>query len=68
MEKTGQNRTINRYKWPAAELEDKLADDSTHNAQVFGAITDRLKVRKTIPAFHPMFLRKFWKLVHKFSR
>ena len=50
---SGQNRTINRYKWDVGELNEKLDLDSTHHAKVFKSLTELLGVRSKQPAFHP---------------
>jgi sucrose phosphorylase len=50
---TGRARSINRRRWPAAELEALLADPATPAARTLTALTALLKVRAGQPAFHP---------------
>ena len=50
---TNQNRSINRHKWDYADLQDRLADLSTHNAQVFAGLKELIHIRRKQPAFHP---------------
>lgn len=53
VEKTGHNRTINRYKWDLATLEDALADPTTYHARVLAELTQLIKIRRQQTAFHP---------------
>ncbi|CAM3788864.1 MULTISPECIES: alpha-amylase family glycosyl hydrolase [Pseudoalteromonas] len=50
---TQHNRSVNRHRWQEADLLNKLADTSSHYAQVFENIRKLLKVRIKQPAFHP---------------
>lgn len=50
---TGQNRTINRQKLPAAELEQALASPDTLRYAVFTRYRRLLAARAASPAFHP---------------
>ncbi len=51
--RTGRSRTINRFQWPAAELEAALADDERHHKAVFAEMKRRIEIRRAQPAFHP---------------
>lgn len=53
VEKTGQNRTINRRKWKHAELEELLDDESSASSEIFAWYTRALRTRSACPAFHP---------------
>jgi len=53
VEKTGRARSINRYKWNEAELENRLMDSGSTAAQVLKAYTHRLKIRSQNKVFHP---------------
>jgi sucrose phosphorylase len=53
LERTGQNRAINRHQWQLEELEAALADPTTEHAQVFGEIMNLLSIRQRQAAFHP---------------
>ncbi|MBU1694926.1 MAG: sugar phosphorylase [Verrucomicrobia bacterium] len=50
---TGRARSINRHKWPLAELEDQLAKPDLPGARVFQRMTDLLRERAAHAAFHP---------------
>ena len=50
---TGQNRTINRYKWNEDDISKQISDEKNDRAKVFKGITDLLKIRTKQPAFHP---------------
>lgn len=50
---TGQNRSINRKKWPASELEERLQDTESDSAVILKELTTRLHLRRTLPEFHP---------------
>ena len=52
-EKTGQNRSLNRKQWQAAEVDAGLADMSSPMARIFHELTRRLHIRKQQKAFHP---------------
>lgn len=52
-EKTGQNRSLNRKQWQAAEVDAGLADMSSPMARIFNELTRRLHIRKQQKAFHP---------------
>ena len=49
----GMNRAINRHRWDYPELKARLADPDTDQAQVLGALSERLRIRAKQPAFHP---------------
>lgn len=53
VEKTGHNRTINRYKWDLKTLESALADPTSPHAKVLKELTRRIKIRRQQTAFHP---------------
>lgn len=50
---TGQNRTINRYKWQADDLNDALEDNHNIHGQIFQKMKELLAVRIKQPGFHP---------------
>ena len=50
---TGQNRTINRYRWDADDILSKIADEKNDRSKVFNAMKRLLKIRTKQPAFHP---------------
>ncbi|MCG7629896.1 alpha-amylase family glycosyl hydrolase [Epibacterium sp. MM17-32] len=49
----GMNRAVNRHRWDYPELTRRLADPETDQAQVFSALSSRLKIRAEQAAFHP---------------
>lgn len=53
LERLGQNRAINRHNWIQEELEDVLADESSHHAELFQKLSNLIQIRKRQPAFHP---------------
>ncbi|MEM6839427.1 MAG: sugar phosphorylase [Cyanobacteria bacterium P01_C01_bin.120] len=53
VEETGQNRTINRYKWDIAALEAALSDPETPHAKVLTELSRLIKIRRRQRAFHP---------------
>jgi sucrose phosphorylase len=53
VERTGQNRTINRRKFEADELRRILDDEDSAQRLVFDGYLRLLSVRTTQPAFHP---------------
>ncbi len=53
VEKTGQNRAINRHRWDYETLRGLLNDPETVNAQVMNGLRERLRIRCAQPAFHP---------------
>ncbi|MBE9139116.1 alpha-glucosidase C-terminal domain-containing protein [Nodosilinea sp. LEGE 07088] len=53
VEKTGHNRTINRYKWDLEALETALADPTTSHAKVLNELKRLIKIRRQQTAFHP---------------
>lgn len=54
VEQTKQNRTINREKLQAKEIERELADPGSRRAQVYTRYARMLRARSALPAFHPM--------------
>ncbi|MGD9919459.1 MAG: sugar phosphorylase [Paenirhodobacter sp.] len=53
VEKRGMNRAINRHRWNYPELQAALADPASDQAQVFGEMGRRLRLRARQPGFHP---------------
>ncbi|MFK7911922.1 MAG: alpha-glucosidase C-terminal domain-containing protein, partial [Akkermansiaceae bacterium] len=53
MAKSGQARSINRYKWDRENLEQTLADDELHHRPLFDELRRRISIRKKQAAFHP---------------
>ncbi|ABV93566.1 putative sucrose phosphorylase [Dinoroseobacter shibae DFL 12 = DSM 16493] len=49
----GMNRAINRHNWDYPHLKALLHDPDTVQAQVLGALSDRLRLRARQSAFHP---------------
>lgn len=49
----GQNRTINRRKWPRPDLAALIDDEATHHHRIFTRYTQMLRRRRDHPAFHP---------------
>jgi sucrose phosphorylase len=49
----GMNRAINRHNWHYPDLNALLDDPDTPQARVLAALSDRLRIRKAQPAFHP---------------
>lgn len=49
----GMNRAINRHRWDYSDLQEKLADPGSDQAQVLAAMSDRLRLRSKQAAFHP---------------
>lgn len=52
VEKTKNNRTINRRKWKWDELQELLNSASPQN-QIFNSLKKLISIRKKQPAFHP---------------
>lgn len=53
VERTGQNRSINRHIWEEDELNAALADDKGQHRHVFDELRKLLEIRREQPAFHP---------------
>lgn len=53
VEETGRNRTVNRKKWKAEELEKVLGQKSEQPVRVFEWYARTLRRRAACPAFHP---------------
>jgi len=53
VEKTGINRSINRYKWDYEALKEALDDPTTPHAQVLTELKRLIKIRRQQTAFHP---------------
>ena len=49
----GINRAINRHQWDYAELQARLAEPESDQAQVLAELQRRLRLRARQPAFHP---------------
>lgn len=52
LQRTGQNRAINRHNWNRNLLEQQLDNGSEHQ-KTFEALTGLIKIRKANPCFHP---------------
>ena len=52
-EETGRARSLNRHQWSEEELEAKLSDDVSVNAQVLTALRQQIQIRQRQSAFHP---------------
>lgn len=50
---TGHFRAINRHQWDYSELEQLLADETTHHHRVFNGIKRMIAIRAKQKAFHP---------------
>ncbi|WP_062065625.1 alpha-amylase family glycosyl hydrolase [Cellvibrio sp. OA-2007] len=53
IEHSGQNRTINRFKWELDALRNKLDDEASHHHKVFAEQRRLLAIRCKQSAFHP---------------
>jgi len=53
VEITGRTRSINRKKWQLDELSAQLESKHTPNHEVFYALKEMMKIRKTEVCFHP---------------
>lgn len=53
VELSGNNRTINRYKWNLNNLRGKLENTETHHSIIFSGMKRLLAIRCAQPAFHP---------------
>ncbi|MBU2992199.1 sugar phosphorylase [Octadecabacter sp. 1_MG-2023] len=53
VEHRGMNRAINRHRWDYPTLNNLLDDPKTEQSRVLKALSDRLRIRKNQPAFHP---------------
>jgi len=53
LEQTGRNRSINRRKWKAQEIDHQFADPESEPSQVLRALRGMLLFRRAQPAFHP---------------
>ncbi|MGD9418089.1 MAG: alpha-amylase family glycosyl hydrolase [Verrucomicrobiota bacterium JB025] len=51
--RTGRNRSINRRKWKASELDEALQDEGKPHGRVFAEMKRRIKIRTAQAAFHP---------------
>jgi len=51
--RSGRARTINRFQWPADELQAALGDDQRHHKQVFDEMKRLIAIRRKQDAFHP---------------
>lgn len=57
IEHTGQNRTINRYKWPRDTLQSQLNNQHSQHTMVMNALKKLINIRRSQPAFHPNALQ-----------
>jgi len=53
VERTGQNRTINRKRWDYPELREQLDNPTTIHARVLAAMKARIRIRARQTGFHP---------------
>ena len=53
VERTGQNRAINRSKLALDEVSSRLDDPSTEEARIFSRLSEWMRIRARHPAFHP---------------
>ena len=53
LERTGQNRGINRHEWDYKELQTELADPESQHARVSGLLKKLVHLRQQQRAFHP---------------
>lgn len=53
VEHRGMNRAINRHRWDYPELNARLDDPTTTQAQVLAVLSKRLRIRAKQSAFHP---------------
>jgi sucrose phosphorylase len=53
LERTDQNRSINRHEWQYDELVALLNDDDNHHKQVYEKISQLIQLRRAQKAFHP---------------
>lgn len=53
LERTGQNRSINRHQWDYESLKTELADEGSQHNQVYTKLTELIGIRKQQAAFHP---------------
>jgi glycosidase len=53
VERSGQNRSINRHKWESSELESLLAEPGTAQSRIFRKLSQWIQTRNQHPAFHP---------------
>ncbi|MEO2018787.1 MAG: alpha-amylase, partial [Fuerstiella sp.] len=53
VERSGQNRSINRHTWDYTDLQGVLNDDLSDHNLVFHELIRRLNIRRRQPAFHP---------------
>ncbi|CUH66684.1 Sucrose phosphorylase [Thalassovita gelatinovora] len=53
VEKSGQNRAINRHRWDYADLNARLDDPESTQSRVLHELLRRMSVRRRQKAFHP---------------
>lgn len=53
LEKTGENRSINRHQWDFSTLKLELADGKSQHSRVYDQLTELINIRKQQAAFHP---------------
>jgi sucrose phosphorylase len=53
LERTGQNRGINRHEWDYRQLQTELADPESQHARVSGLLKKLVHLRQQQRAFHP---------------
>ena len=53
VERRGMNRAINRHRWHYPDLLEKLADPGSSQSCIMRGLSERLRIRRRQPAFHP---------------
>ncbi len=53
VERTDRTRTINRHRWCYEDLQEKLDNPASVNAQVFSELSRLMRLRRAQPALHP---------------
>lgn len=53
LERTEQNRSINRHQWDYEKLKVELTDEHSPHHQVYSQLTELISIRKKQSAFHP---------------
>lgn len=53
VKKSGVNRAINRHRWHYPTLNELLDDPESIQARVFEGVSERIRIRRRQPAFHP---------------
>ncbi|WP_152498119.1 sugar phosphorylase [Roseovarius sp. THAF8] len=53
VDRRGMNRAINRHRWHYPDLLERMEDESSDQARVMKALSERLRIRARQPGFHP---------------